>query len=265
MGRVPARTQRDAHPAATSEAAAEATPVPRLVEVPAEDGMAAGELIALIVAAAGIGAIAAHVAARSLPRARRRAEAKPMRRRAGARPAPPRPAPPRPAPPRPAPPAAARPAPARDAPAAANPAFAALRGRFARKPRAAPARGPESKPAAARPHPQRRPSTTGRFEPTAAARRAPGRCSIKLVKRSPLGRFVALDDDTGRLLARSPVFKLERAEGDEGPSPREALAMFVEELTAAGWRRTGVGPSPWELRFERQPEALTRRANPPRA
>jgi hypothetical protein len=81
-----------------------------------------------------------------------------------------------------------------------------------------------------------------------------------------MGRFVAVADAGGRVLARSPAFKLKRAEDDTGPTPPEALRALVEELTAAGWRKTGAGRAPWELRFGRQPQdAVTRRASPPRA
>jgi hypothetical protein len=80
-----------------------------------------------------------------------------------------------------------------------------------------------------------------------------------------VGHYVALDDETGRVLARSPAFKLERAPGDEGPGPRDALRAIVEELASTGWRRTAGGRATWELWPEPQPEAVTRGAGPPRA
>jgi hypothetical protein len=109
---------------------------------------------------------------------------------------------------------------------------------------------------------QPRPAAPSR--PSAASPR-PASCTIKLGRRPPLGRFVAVAAG-GRVLARSPVFRLKRSEHDNGPSPPEALGALVEELTAAGWRKTAVGRTPWDLRFEREPQdAVTRRASPPRA
>jgi hypothetical protein len=94
----------------------------------------------------------------------------------------------------------------------------------------------------------------------------PGRCSIKLSRRPPLGRFAAIADTGDRVLAWSPVFTLKREAGERGPSAPEALRALVEELTATGWRKTGAGREPWDLHFERQPEgAVTRRADPPHA
>jgi hypothetical protein len=132
-----------------------------------------------------------------------------------------------------------------------------------------PAPAPASKRTPAPTPPAKRPPTrqpartpTGRFTPAAAA----ARCSIKLAKRPPLGRFVATADSGNRIVARSPAFKLKRDDDDSGLSPPDALRTLVEELAAAGWRKTGAGRAPWELRFERQLEgAVTRHASPPRA
>jgi hypothetical protein len=91
-------------------------------------------------------------------------------------------------------------------------------------------------------------------------------CSIILAQRPPMGRFVAVADAGGRVLARSPVFRLKRAKEDTGITPPDALQALVEELIAAGWRKTGAGRAPWELQFERMPQgAVTPRASPPRA
>jgi hypothetical protein len=314
-----------ATPAATPAAATPATPSPRVVEVPADDGMAPGALIALMVAAAGIGGIAARVAVRQLPRRAKsavdRAEAPQPERtpeeRAAPEPARDAPAPARDAPPpaaaprnakaapapngNAAPPRDAKAAPSRSAKAAPEPARdappPAARPRDAKPaspanaeaapPRRAPAAPPrDEKPAPAkRATPARRPkpvrsqrssqpprapatparSPTGRFVPS-QPRRASDRCSIKLTKRPPLGRFVAVGDEAGQALARSPVFKLRRDTDDTGPTPPEALRELVDELLAAGWRKTGAGRAPWELRFERVPRgAVTPRASPPRA
>jgi len=81
-----------------------------------------------------------------------------------------------------------------------------------------------------------------------------------------MGRFVAVADIGRRVLARSPAFLLKRTDTDTGPTPPEALRTLVEELTAAGWRKTGAGRAPWELRFDRHAQdAVTHRASPPRA
>src|SRR5215218_7417065 len=60
-------------PSATPGATPEATATPRTrgVEAPDDDGMAPGALIGLMLAAAGVGAIAARLALRRLPRGRR--------------------------------------------------------------------------------------------------------------------------------------------------------------------------------------------------
>jgi hypothetical protein len=296
----------------TPTAQAQAKPS-RVVKVQDDDGgMESGALIALMVAAGGVGAIAARLAARRLPRgpkrAARRAERKPapiaaepeIRPEAVAT-APPTSAgtngvEPEPAPDRrfarkakPAP--EARPVPAGQAkkPASAPRAQPAAKPAPRPQPAAKPAPRPQpaAKPAprsqpAAKPAPRTKrapsqspaPSTggqAGRFAPAATTRpsaapaRPPSGCSIKLSKRPPMGRFVA-SSDAGRVLARSPVFKLKRDESDDGLTPPDALRALVEELTSAGWRKTGAGRAPWELRFERDPEpAVRRRASPPRA
>jgi len=81
-----------------------------------------------------------------------------------------------------------------------------------------------------------------------------------------MARFVATGDEDGPIIARSPVFRLYGGARYPGPRPPDALRELVEELTAAGWRKTGAGRAPWDLQFERQREAaVTRRASPPRA
>jgi hypothetical protein len=315
-------------PTATPAAATpEATPTPRVVRVSEpDDGMSPGVLLALLVAAAGFGGIAAKIAAQRLSRATPDAakgaptangKAAPATR--GDAPSPPspvnlatpmarRPEPlPRPAaqpartsepsatplPSAPAkPPSSPLPVAKRSAEAEAKPPPPTLvpaperdaSRRFKRKPKPAarpvPAAkaAPRAEPAGpAQPRTPRR-DASGRFMPAAktqpspaapsrpsAASPRPATCTIKLGRRPPLGRFVAVAA-AGRVIARSPVFRLRRSEYDNGPSPPEALRALVEELTAAGWRKTAVGRTPWDLRFEREPQdAVTRRASPPRA
>jgi hypothetical protein len=158
--------------------------------------------------------------------------------------------------PTPTPTPAARPAPQ---PAPGSPARSA-----SRSPRA-PSRSPAPRPAGSD-------RQTGRFAPGRTTRAGgasppvPGRCSIKLSKRPPMGRFAAIADTGDRVLAWSPVFKLGPEEGENRPSPPEALGALVDELTAAGWRKTGAGRAPWDLHFERQPQGVvTRHGGPPHA
>jgi hypothetical protein len=98
-------------------------------------------------------------------------------------------------------------------------------------------------------------------EPAAARRLAPGApaspdvCRISLRTRERTGRFDAVPDHGGRVLAHSPDFRLRRAPGDPDVSPPEALDLLVEQLEGAGWHRTGAGPKPWDLRFERELQA----------
>jgi hypothetical protein len=64
-------------------------------------------------------------------------------------------------------------------------------------------------------------------------------CRIRLHNRSIKAHFYAVPVAGGPVLARSPDF-----------SAPEALRALVDELTAAGWRQTGAGRAPWDLRFE---------------
>jgi hypothetical protein len=271
-----------------------------------EDGIPSGALIALMVAAAGIGAVAARMAARRVPRTKRALTV-------GTEPAP---APRAEAPSQPAsvisPPPAAQRVSTSQPPSTPVPALPAVPAKPQStplplpvskrsieehaRPTAEPTPTPELAPAPesgtrrrfrrnAKAAPEARPATvvkkwpprapqsptpklapSGRFVPAATTHPgAPATCSIKLGRRPPMGRFVAVAAG-GRIVARSPVFKLKRTEDDTGPTPPEALRTLVAELTAAGWRKTGSGRTPWDLRFEREPQGtVTRRASPPRA
>lgn len=229
-----------------------------------EDGMPSGALIALMVAAAGIGAVAARMATRRLPRAKAVPSAQPPSTPLPALPA--APAKPQPTPlpvpvskgsieedpqPKPTP----EPRTGRRFTRNAN---------AARKAPSAPAAKTKRGRAPQSPTPKLAPS--GRFVPAATTQpRVPATCSIKLGRRPPMGRFVAVAAG-GRIVARSPIFQLKRTDDDTAPTPPEALRTLVAELTAAGWRKTGSGRAPWDLSFEREPQrAVTRRASPPRA
>jgi hypothetical protein len=76
-------------------------------------------------------------------------------------------------------------------------------------------------------------------------------CTIKLHDRHVNAHFFAILCDGGPVLARSPPFRI-RADGDPGLGAPDALRALVEQLTAAGWRQTGAGRTPWDLRFERR-------------
>jgi hypothetical protein len=76
-----------------------------------------------------------------------------------------------------------------------------------------------------------------------------------LHNRSIKAHFFAVPYDGGPVLARSPYFKIGRTGDDAGLSAPEALRALVNELTAAGWRQTGAGRAPWDLRFERATSA----------
>jgi hypothetical protein len=80
-------------------------------------------------------------------------------------------------------------------------------------------------------------------------------CRIRLHNRSIKAHFFAVPYDGGPVLARSPYFKIRRAEDEPGVSAPEALRALVDELTAAGWRQTSAGRVPWDLRFERATSA----------
>jgi hypothetical protein len=80
-------------------------------------------------------------------------------------------------------------------------------------------------------------------------------CRIRLHNRSIKAHFFAVPYDGGPVFARSPYFKIRRAEDEPGVSAPEALRALVDELTAAGWRQTSAGRAPWDLRFERATSA----------
>jgi hypothetical protein len=80
-------------------------------------------------------------------------------------------------------------------------------------------------------------------------------CRIRLHNRSIKAHFFAVPYDGGPVLARSPYFKIRRAEDEPGVSAPEALRSLVDDLTAAGWRQTSAGRAPWDLRFERATSA----------
>ena len=283
--------------APTSEATSEATPTTRVVEVPGEDGMATAELIALIIGASGIGAIAAHFALRKLPRAPARAAAV---QTSGTRTAKPTAAP-LAFPPAATRDLEQRLEREREEKQQleqrlerereekqqlergleqereekqqlergleqeqAQRAEAQQKQQDAERTRRA---APAAEPPSPSPHPRPAPSQPAgrRFTPSGGLLPTPGRCAITLAKRPPLGRFVAIDDGSGQVVARSPVFKLKRAPGEDALRPPDALQTLVDELTAAGWHKTGTGRSPWELQFELPAGALMRHASPPRA
>jgi hypothetical protein len=132
------------------------------------------------------------------------------------------------------------------------------------EPPAAPPARPEPPPAQAPkpfaappPRPEPPPARTPRLPPTTPLRKpapVPGAwetCRIKLHNRSIKAHFYAVASEGGPVLARSPYFKIRRAEDDPGLSAPEALRALVDQLTVAGWRQTSAGRAPWDLRFER--------------
>jgi hypothetical protein len=124
------------------------------------------------------------------------------------------------------------------------------------RPEPPPAQAPEPfAPPPPRPEPPpartpRLPPTTPRLEPAPL----PGAwetCRVKLHNRSIKAHFYAVAYEGGPVLARSPYFKIRRADDDPGLSAPEALRALVDQLTIAGWRQTSAGRAPWDLRFER--------------
>ena len=292
------RPQKELWDEFTLEPSATPSPAARLASTPAggvtmpnesEERMTSGALIWLMVVAAGIGAVAARVTARRLPRATRRRKVaatshppavaastptttleppsipSPLRTGTSQPPYTPLPVASASNPVAPDPPPTARPT------SAPKPAAPLPDRPFGRKdePPPAPAPTAKTKPEPAPPLRTQAPrrAAAGRFAPnkTAQPPHPPLTCAIKLGRRPPMGRFVAVAAG-GQVLARSPVFKLKRTDDDAGPTPPEALHTLVEELTAAGWRNTAAGRTPWDLRFEREPQGtVTRPASPPRA
>jgi hypothetical protein len=102
---------------------------------------------------------------------------------------------------------------------------------------------PPAEPAPARPQPP--------LAPVRAPAAAVERCRIKFHSNATKAHFFAVAYDGGQVIARSAYFKVRRAEDEPGLSPPEALRGLVDELTAAGWRQTGTGRVPWDLRFQR--------------
>jgi len=224
---------------------------PRAVPVEDSDRVSRAALIALLLGAAATGAVAKIAVSRGRARRRRAAAGsalthavrQPERR---AEPAPP------------------LPAPQSDAPVArtANAGLSFARAQAptsqpepaeidAHRSTAATGTQPAAAPAAetGRPVPKREPPAAAP-EPGAIPT-AWDTCEIKLHSRSSMAHFYAVPSEGGPVLARSPDFNVGHAAGDDGPSPREALRALVEELTAAGWRQTGAGSAPWDLRFRR--------------
>ena len=137
------------------------------------------------------------------------------------------------------------------------PAKRAKRDRAVDKPpRAEPALEPVApppepeRPPRARPEPVPAPVPVPEVLAEAADETYPS-CRIKLHNRPVRAHFYAIPYEGGPVLARSPYFTLQKAAGDSGPSAPDALRTLVEELNALGWRQTGVGSAPWDLRFQR--------------
>jgi hypothetical protein len=85
-------------------------------------------------------------------------------------------------------------------------------------------------------------------------------CEIKLHSRSIRTHFFAVPYDGGPVIARSPYFRVGGSEGEPGLSAPQALSVLVDELAASGWRQTGAGRAPWDLRFERVQQAAAPRS-----
>ena len=111
----------------------------------------------------------------------------------------------------------------------------------------------------ARPRPQPRPVPVEPVDEVEVEAEAYPACRIKFHNRPIRTHFYAVPHDGGPVLARSPYFKLDRGEGDSGPTAPEALRALVEELIALGWQQTGVGSAPWDLRFQRSARVVQRR------
>jgi hypothetical protein len=76
-------------------------------------------------------------------------------------------------------------------------------------------------------------------------------CRIRFHNRRIKAHFFAIGEQSDHVIARSPYFKVKHADGEAELNAPQALRALVDELTAAGWRQTGTGPAPWDLRFER--------------
>jgi hypothetical protein len=255
----------------------QATPSPHVVRQPESNGMSAPALAALLIVAAGVGALAARTATRRLRPSVGATRPSPTVATADE------------------PVAEAKPAPAADPPAPPAPKNAQPKRRSARpEPGSGPAKRRTAKPDPTAgetkrraPKPARPPTSRPKREdakppigtppePTPAraatpepipAPAAPPRpfvapaspafeaCRIRLHNRSIKAHFFAVPYDGGPVFARSPYFKIRRAEDEPGVSAPEALRALVDELTAAGWRQTSAGRAPWDLRFERATSA----------
>jgi hypothetical protein len=80
-------------------------------------------------------------------------------------------------------------------------------------------------------------------------------CRIELHEHAVKSHFYAIPFAGGPVIARSPPFKIGGSDRDPGPSAPEALTALVEALTAAGWQHAGTGRRPWDLMFQRSPDA----------
>jgi hypothetical protein len=76
-------------------------------------------------------------------------------------------------------------------------------------------------------------------------------CEIRFHNRAVRAHFYAVAGDGARVIARSPYFRVGRAGDEPGISAPAALEALVGELSAAGWRQTAVGRVPWDLEFGR--------------
>lgn len=202
----------DPFPLEPSATPARADPKPgplRVVHVPKSDGLSQTALAALMVAAAGLGALTA---------------------------------------------AAIRPRYRCGSPAFAHGAAKPAAVKRARVAEPAPRPTPSVQPPSAPPSPPTIPPQpkARRF---AASPPASTTCRIELHNSSIRPHFYAVPSPGGPVIARSPYFRIGHTEGGPGLSAPEALRALVEHLTAAGWRQTGAGRTPWDLQFDRRAEA----------
>jgi hypothetical protein len=216
----------------------QASPSTRVVRVHESGGLPGEALIALLIASAGIGALATVVAGhrgrlRTVGQAVAEAPAEPSARRFARRRSP-----------------AAEQAPAPTPRAAPAPAPAKVK---------APERAPADSTASRQAPVRERVSVDRAAAPPPAIHEAGAgfaelpsdwdTCRIKLHNRSIRAHFFAVPYEGGPVIARSPYFTIRRADGEPGLSAPEALRALVDELTAAGWYQTAAGRAPWDLRF----------------
>ena len=149
---------------------------------------------------------------------------------------------------------------AKPEPAPTEPAPVAKQPRFRRRAaKQAPAPPPPTPKPAVKPTPTPQPFPP---KPAAEPRRAPplapvpwDSCRIKFHNRRIKAHFFAEAGEAGPVIARSPYFRIGPPESKDELTAPQALRMLVEQLTAAGWRQTGNGSAPWDLRFERAVDA----------